>query len=52
MFHKHPTNFYVHKINSKKVIGKSLWENYIKVNSVILTKQMRQKKDIQYGTLF
>jgi len=27
--------FIIHKINTKKVIGKSLWENYIQPNSNI-----------------
>jgi hypothetical protein len=39
------------KLTWKKVIGKSLWENYIGPNSIILTKQMKQNKDIQYATL-
>jgi hypothetical protein len=30
---------------------KSLWENYIRPNSIILTKQMTQNKDNQYATL-
>jgi len=39
------------KLTQKKVIGKSLSENYIRPNSIILTKQMKQNKDIQYATL-
>jgi hypothetical protein len=39
------------KLTHKKVIGKSLCENYIRPNSIILTKQMRQNKDTQYATL-
>ncbi len=39
------------KLTQKKVIGKNLWENYIQPNSIILTKQMKQNKDIQYATL-
>jgi hypothetical protein len=35
----------------KKVTGKSLWENYIQPNSIILIEKMRQKKDIQCTTL-
>jgi hypothetical protein len=40
------------KLTWKKIIGKSLWENYIQPNSIILTEQMKQTKDIQYATLF
>jgi hypothetical protein len=39
------------KLTQKKVIGKSLWENYIRPNSIILTKKMKQNKNIQYATL-
>jgi len=39
------------QLTQKKVIVKNLWENYIRPNSIILTKQMRQNKDIQYATL-
>ncbi len=35
----------------KKVIGKSIWENYIHPNNIILTRQMQQSKDIKYVTL-
>jgi hypothetical protein len=35
----------------KKVIGKSIWENYIHPNGIILRQQMRQNKDINYATL-
>jgi hypothetical protein len=35
----------------KKIIGKSLRENYIQPNSIILIEQMRQNKDSQYATL-
>jgi len=38
------------KLTQKKFIGKSLWDNYIRPNNII-TKQMRQNKDIQYATL-
>jgi hypothetical protein len=37
------------KLTQKKVIGKSLWENYIQPNSRILIEKMGQKKDIQYA---
>jgi hypothetical protein len=26
---KYPIDLYIHKINSRKVVGKNLWENYI-----------------------
>jgi hypothetical protein len=39
------------KLTQKKVRGKSLWENYIQPNSIIVTYQMRQNKNIQYATL-
>lgn len=35
----------------KKVIGKSLWENYIWFKSIVFIEQMQQNKDIQYVKL-
>jgi len=35
----------------KKVIGKSMWENYIRPNNIILTLQMQQNKDIKYAII-
>ncbi len=39
------------KSTQKKVRSKIFQENYIKLNSFILTQQMKQNKDIQYATL-
>jgi hypothetical protein len=44
----HPIFMFTKSIK-KKVIIKSLCENYIKPNSVILRKQMRHNKDILYA---
>jgi hypothetical protein len=35
----------------EQIIGKSIWENYIHPNNIILTQQMQQNKDIKYATL-
>jgi hypothetical protein len=49
----HSTNiqltFAFTKQTQKKIICKSLWENHIRPNIIILTKQMLQNKDIQYA---
>ncbi len=50
-FNKHPTDICFHKFNSKKVIRKSLWKNYIQLNNVVFIEQMQQNKDIQYVKL-
>jgi hypothetical protein len=39
------------KLTHEKIIGKSLWDNYVWPNSIILVDQMRQNKYIQYATL-
>jgi hypothetical protein len=39
------------KQTKKKIIGKSLWENYVMPNKVILKQQMQQSEDIQYAQL-
>jgi hypothetical protein len=31
---------------TKKMIGKNLWDNYMCLNNIILTQQMRQVKDV------
>jgi hypothetical protein len=35
----------------KKIMGKSIWENYFHQKNIILTQQVRQNKDIKYVTL-
>jgi len=39
------------KSTQYKFIGKSLWENYIQPNSIILIEKTKEKKYIQYATL-
>lgn len=40
---KYPIDLYIHKINSRKVVGKNLWENYIWSNNVLLTNIWNKK---------
>jgi hypothetical protein len=35
----------------KRIVGKNIWENYSCRNSIILTQQMYQNKDIKYVTI-
>jgi hypothetical protein len=51
IFNKHQTNFWIHKFDPKKVIGKNIRENYIHPNNIILTKQMWQSKYIICATI-
>ncbi len=39
------------KSMQKKIMGKSIWENYFHQKNIILTQQVRQNKDIKYVTL-
>jgi hypothetical protein len=45
------TNLCIHKNDTKKIIRKNVWENYIHLNSIILIEQMQQNKDIQYASI-
>jgi len=48
VFNKYPTNLCIHKTNFLKLIGRSLWENYVHPYNIILIEQMWQSKDIFY----
>jgi hypothetical protein len=39
------------KQTKKQVIGKSIWENFVMPNKLILTEQMRQQEDKRYAKL-
>ncbi len=39
------------KQTQKKIIEKSLWDNYVMSNKIILTQQMWQSEDIGYAQL-
>jgi len=46
-----PPLTFTKQTQKEKIIGKSLWENYVMPNKIILTQQMQQNENIQYAQL-
>ncbi len=46
-----PPLTFTKQTQKEKIIGKSLWENYVMPNKIILMQQMWQSEDIQYAQL-